>query len=40
LLWVKIQFGYKAPPPLAAETGRSQVGLLYLESFIEPFGTL
>jgi hypothetical protein len=36
---VKIRFGCKAPP-LAAETGRSQVGLLYLESFIESFGTL
>ncbi len=39
LLWVTIQFGFKAPS-LAAETGWSQVGLLYLESFIEPFGTL
>src|SRR5712675_2715976 len=39
VLWVTIQFGFKAPS-LAAETGWSQVGLLYLESFIEPFGTL
>jgi uncharacterized membrane protein YcfT len=39
LLWVTIQFGFKAPS-LATETGWNQVGLLYLESFIEPFGTL
>jgi uncharacterized membrane protein YcfT len=39
LLWVTIQFGFKAPG-FAAETGWAQVGLLYLESFIEPFGTL
>jgi uncharacterized membrane protein YcfT len=39
VLWVTIQFGFKAPS-LAAETGWSQVGVLYLESFIEPFGTL
>lgn len=39
LLWVTIQFGFKAPS-FAAETGWSHVGLLYLESFIEPFGTL
>jgi len=39
LLWVTIQFGFKAPS-LAAESGWGQVGLLYLESFIEPFGTL
>jgi uncharacterized membrane protein YcfT len=39
LLWVTIQFGFKAPS-LAAETGWAHVGLLYLESFIEPFGTL
>jgi uncharacterized membrane protein YcfT len=39
LLWVTIQFGFKAPV-FAAETGWSHVGLLYLESFIEPFGTL
>src|SRR6266699_401292 len=38
-LWVTIQFGFKAPS-LAAEAGWSHVGLLYLESFIEPFGTL
>src|SRR3569832_2303473 len=34
LLWVTIQFGFKAPS-LAAETSWSQVGLLFLESFIE-----
>jgi uncharacterized membrane protein YcfT len=39
VLWVTIQFGFKAPS-LAAEAGWSHVGLLYLESFIEPFGTL
>jgi uncharacterized membrane protein YcfT len=39
VLWVTIQFGFKAPS-FAAETGWSHVGLLYLESFIEPFGTL
>src|ERR1700730_5977803 len=39
LLWVTIQFGFKAPS-FAAESGWSHVGFLYLESFIEPFGTL
>jgi uncharacterized membrane protein YcfT len=39
LLWVTIQFGFKAPS-LAAESSWSQVPLLYLEAFIEPFGTL
>src|ERR1700737_4451276 len=39
LLWVTIQFGFKAPS-FAAESGWSHVGLMYLESFIEPFGTL
>ena len=39
LLWVTIQFGFKAPV-FAAETGWLHVGFLYLESFIEPFGTL
>ncbi|WGS27354.1 acyltransferase family protein [Bradyrhizobium sp. ISRA464] len=39
VLWVTIQFGFKAPS-LAAESSWSEVGLLYLESFIEPFGTL
>jgi uncharacterized membrane protein YcfT len=39
LLWVTIQFGFKAPS-FAAEAGWSHVGLMYLESFIEPFGTL
>jgi uncharacterized membrane protein YcfT len=37
VLWVTIQFGFKAP---SFETGWAHVGLLYLESFIEPFGTL
>src|SRR3979409_1884323 len=39
VLWVTIQFGFKAPS-FAAGTGWGHVGLLYLESFIEPFGTL
>jgi uncharacterized membrane protein YcfT len=39
LLWVTIQFGFKAPA-FAAESGWAHAGLLYLESFIEPFGTL
>jgi uncharacterized membrane protein YcfT len=39
VLWVTIQFGFKAPG-FAAETGWHGVGQLYLESFIEPFGTL
>src|ERR1700684_1294419 len=39
LLWVTIQFGFKAPS-FAAETSWTHAGLLYLESFIEPFGTL
>jgi uncharacterized membrane protein YcfT len=39
VLWVTIQFGFKAPS-LAAGTTWSHVGFLYLESFIEPFGTL
>ena len=39
VLWVTIQFGFKAPA-FAAETGWRHVGYLYLESFIEPFGTL
>jgi uncharacterized membrane protein YcfT len=39
LLWVTIQFGFKAPA-FAAETNWAHAGYLYLESFIEPFGTL
>jgi uncharacterized membrane protein YcfT len=39
VLWVTIQFGFKAPS-FAAETSWAHVGYLYLESFIEPFGTL
>jgi uncharacterized membrane protein YcfT len=39
LLWVTIQFGFKAPG-FAAETSWAHAGYLYLESFIEPFGTL
>ena len=39
VLWVTIQFGFKAPG-FAAETSWPHVGLMYLESFIEPFGTL
>jgi uncharacterized membrane protein YcfT len=39
VLWVTIQFGFKAPS-FAAETSWAHAGFLYLESFIEPFGTL
>jgi uncharacterized membrane protein YcfT len=39
LLWVTIQFGFKAPA-FAAESGWAHAGFLYLESLIEPFGTL
>jgi uncharacterized membrane protein YcfT len=39
VLWVTIQFGFKAPG-FAAESGWAHAGYLYLESFIEPFGTL
>jgi uncharacterized membrane protein YcfT len=39
VLWMTIQFGFKAPG-FAAEHGWRHVGFLYLESFIEPFGTL
>jgi uncharacterized membrane protein YcfT len=39
VLWLTIQFGFKAPV-YAQETGWTHAGLLYLESFIEPFGTL
>jgi uncharacterized membrane protein YcfT len=39
VLWVTIQFGFKATS-FAAETSWVHVGYLYLESFIEPFGTL
>src|ERR1700743_3513532 len=39
VLWVTIQFGFKAPS-FATEQGWAHAGLLYLESFIEPFGTL
>src|SRR5215813_13097108 len=39
VLWVTIQFGFKAPA-FAAQSSWRDAGLLYLESFIEPFGTL
>ena len=39
VLWVTIQFGFKAPA-FAAETGWPSVARLYLVSFIDPFGTL
>lgn len=38
-LWVTIQFAFKAPG-IAADVGAAKTVLLYLESFIEPFGTL
>src|SRR6187551_3861475 len=39
LLWVTIQFGFKAPA-FATETSWQHAGYLYLKSFVEPFGTL
>ncbi|MGL5168557.1 MAG: acyltransferase family protein [Afipia sp.] len=39
VLWVTIQFGFKTPG-FAAEHGWSHTGVMYLQSFIEPFGTL
>jgi uncharacterized membrane protein YcfT len=39
VLWVTIQFGFKAPA-FAAEMGWAGVARLYLLSFIDPFGTL
>ncbi|WP_438276087.1 acyltransferase family protein [Nitrobacter sp.] len=39
VLWVTIQFGFKAPS-FAAEVGWPGVARLYLLSFIDPFGTL
>ena len=39
VLWVTIQFAFKAPG-FAAEFGWHGVAALYLEAFIEPFGTL
>jgi uncharacterized membrane protein YcfT len=39
LLWVTIQFALKAPA-LMAEAGPGGVALLYLQAFVEPFGTL
>jgi uncharacterized membrane protein YcfT len=39
VLWVTIQFGFKAPG-FAADSSWSHAGFLYLESFVEPFGTL
>jgi uncharacterized membrane protein YcfT len=39
VLWVTIQFGFKAPG-FAAEHGWAYVAKLYLLSYIDPFGTL
>ena len=39
VLWVTIQFGFKAPG-IASAMGWKAVGLAYLEAYIEPFGTL
>lgn len=39
VLWLTIQFAIKAPG-MAAEQGWTHVGVMYLQSFIEPFGTL
>lgn len=38
-LWVTIQFAFKAPA-FAAQSSWPHAGFLYLESFIDPFGTL
>jgi uncharacterized membrane protein YcfT len=39
VLWVTIQFAFKAPA-FAAESSWPHAAFLYLESFIDPFGTL
>lgn len=39
VLWTAIQFVFKAPG-IASEHGWPYVGFMYLQSFIEPFGTL
>ncbi len=39
ILWMTIQFGLKGPG-MVAENGAASAALFYLESFIEPFGTL
>src|SRR3569623_145337 len=39
ILWTAIQFGFKAAH-FAADGGWAHVGVMYLETFIEPFGTL
>jgi uncharacterized membrane protein YcfT len=39
LLWMTVQFAFKAPP-FAADHGALDTARFYLESFIEPFGTL
>lgn len=40
VLWVTIQFGFKAPGLAAEHGGWAEVARLYLLSYIEPFGTL
>ncbi len=40
VLWITIQFAFKAPGPRAPNTASLGVAGLYLEAFIEPFGTL
>jgi uncharacterized membrane protein YcfT len=39
VLWLTIQFGFKAPV-YAAEQGWEHAVVMYLQSFIDPFGTL
>src|SRR5882762_7360566 len=39
VLWVTIQFAFKAPG-MAAEHGAVATAKLYLETFVQPFGTL
>jgi uncharacterized membrane protein YcfT len=40
VLWVTIQFAFKAPGLAAEHGGWGRVAGLYLEAYIEPFGTL
>jgi len=40
VLWVTVQFAFKAPGLAAEHGGWGAVAALYLEAYIEPFGTL
>lgn len=39
VLWTAIQFAFKAPAWIAEGQSASEVGILYLQSFVQPFGT-